>query len=557
MGVVGRGSQAKRALGCAVTAVGLLLCLPGQAASTAGSTEYRPITGQGNNQRNPSWGTPGIALLRGSTGSHYGDGISTPGGANRVSPRAVSNAVCAQTESLPNSFGLSDYLWTWGQFLDHDLGLTEGTNESFPIAMPKGDPFFDPESTGSKTMPFNRGLFDPTTGNTSPRAQINEITGFIDGSMVYGSSDSRSTWLRTFSGGKLKGSASPHGDLLPFNDGTVPNAGSPEKPDLSTSLFVAGDIRANEQPTLAIMHTLFVREHNRLAQDIATARPGLSDEEVFQRARRIVIAEIQHVTYDEFVPALLGEGALPPYRGYEPDTNPSLSIMFSGAAFRLGHTLLSPLIQRLNEDGSSIAEGPLSLRSAFFNATPPVLSQEGLEPLLRGLAAQRAQDLDIRVIDDVRNFLFGAPGDGGLDLISMNIQRGRDFGLPDFNTLRTEQGLRRKHSFAAITSNNRQAAALASVYANVSDIDPFVGLLIEDDMPDKIMGETLFAVLVDQFTRSRAGDRFWYERSLSSSDLAFVKDSSLSDIIKRNTSIRHLQKHVFFVRKHNSLASDE
>ena len=296
------------------------------------------------------------------------------------------------------------------------------------------------------------------------------------------------------------------------------------------------------------MHTLFVREHNYQAARIAAENPSLSDEQIFQRARRIVIAEIQAITYEEFIPALLGPGALRPDRGYDPAVNAGINQVFSTAAYRLGHTLLSTQIQHLDANGNSLPGGPLTLRDVFFNPTPPILENEGIEPILRGLAAQKAQDLDNHVIDEVRNFLFGFPGAGGLDLISLNIQRGRDHGLPDFNTVRVDFGLPPKTSFSQITSDPALAAELASVYGSVNNIDLFPGLLIEDHLPGMIVGETLYAILVDQFERSRAGDRFFYTRDLSGEELARVRMTRLSDIIKRNTTIRNIQNDVFFVR---------
>src|SRR5262249_49880471 len=160
--------------------------------------------------------------------------------------------------------------------------------------------------------------------SANPRQQINLISAYIDGNTIYGSNvgtdgtdaqhPDRPGWLRTHVGGRLKVSARPGGDLLPYNDGTIFNAGSARRPNYAAALFVAGDIRVNEQPTLACLHTLFVREHNYQADRIAAAHPGLSDEDIFQRARRIVIAEIQAITYEEFIPALLGPGALGPDR---------------------------------------------------------------------------------------------------------------------------------------------------------------------------------------------------------------------------------------------------
>ena len=514
------------------------------------AADYRPIDGRGANIEHPEYGASDIHLLLTNSGSHYADGISKMAGQSRPNPRAVSNGIFKQLESKPNKLGRSDFMWTWGQFLDHDLGLTEGNREPALIPVPSGDPAFDPQGSGLQSIPFFRAIFDPLTGlsGNNPRRQLNEITGYIDASNVYGSDYDRANWLRTGHGGSLKVTHTHDvGDLLPYNDGTQKNAGSPEVPNLSKELFVAGDIRANEQPTLAVMHTLFVREHNWQANRIAREKPQFKDEEIYQRARRIVIGEIQSITYNEFLPALLGEGVISTVAHYNPNVNPGIAAVFSTAAYRLGHTLLSPSIQLLAENGSPVAD-PIQLRDAFFDAAPPILSSLGIEPFLRGVAHQRAQELDNEVIDDVRNFLFGPPGAGGLDLIALNIQRGRDMGLPDYNTLRQDYGLPKMRSFKKITTDKTKASNLKQLYLSIDNIDPFVGMLCEDQMKGSMIGETLRTVLVDQFTRLRDGDPFFYTRYLRESDLEQVKKTRLSDIIKRNTVIHSIQDNVFQVQ---------
>lgn len=552
---IGTHRESRRALrigSWTAAALGSGLALAPSSYADDLAPEVRAINGNNNNLAHPDWGTPGSHLLREASGTHYADGISTMARPSGPSPRAVSNAVFPQQGLLPNHLGISDYIWTFGQFLDHDFSLTEGAafdgrTDAF-IAIPTGDVFFDPFGTGTQLMPFHRGLFDGSTGITTPRLQINELTSYIDGSNIYGSDDQRAAWLRSGTAGKLKVSHTAVGDLAPFNDGTQGNAGSPERPDLSTSLFVAGDIRINEQPTLACMHILFIREHNWQADRLAQAHPSWTDEQLFQAARRIVIAELQHIAIDEFVPALFGNAAgIGRYTGYDPNANAGVSAVFSTAAYRVGHTLLSPSIQRLDASGKSIAEGPLRLRDSFFAAAPPLVTAHGIEPFLRGVAAQKSQELDNKVIDEVRNFLFGQPGAGGLDLISLNVQRGRDMGLPDFNTVRQDFGLPRITRFSQITRNPALAAKLQQLYGNVDSIDPFAGMFAEDHFPGYNLGQTLVAVFTDQFRRSRAGDRFWYERILNEDDLETVRHTRLSDIIKRNTTIAQIQRNVFFV----------
>lgn len=274
--------------------IGLLLHVHAQ--------ENRSLDGHGNNQTNPDWGAAEEGFQR-VTGNNFGDGISTPGGSDRPNARDISNMVGAQEIFMPNEKGLSDFVWTWGQFIDHDVNLNDDhPTETFPIDVPAGDPAFDPASSGTVQIPMKRSEFDPTTGVGSiPRKHINEITAFIDGSAVYGVEDDRLVWMRSGVDGKLKVST---GNLLPFNtsDGEFGSSEDFNAPFMVVEpvgsldkFFIAGDIRANEQPTLAAMHTLWVREHNRLCDEFKAANPGWDDETLFQKSRKMVGAYIQAI----------------------------------------------------------------------------------------------------------------------------------------------------------------------------------------------------------------------------------------------------------------------
>jgi len=243
-----------------------------------------------------------------------------------------------------------------------------------------------------------------------------------------------------------------------------------------SSLFLAGDVRANENIELTALQTVFMREHNRIASNLASKNPTWTDEQIYQAARRIVIGEVQAITYNEFLPALLGAKALRPYCGYNPRVNPGIATEFSTAAFRFGHSMLDGDIERMNNDGTSTPQGSVALRDAFFNPTlldPTLPDHQGdVDPILKGAASSNAQEIDVQVVDDVRNFLFGPPGSGGFDLASLNIQRGRDHGLPDYNTLRQAYGLPRVTSFAQITSDPSLQKALSTTYASVTTSMP-------------------------------------------------------------------------------------
>ena len=513
--------------------------------------EIRTYDGTSNNLNNIEWGASFSNLQRLGEAS-YSDGVTSMVFTDRAGAREISNTIVNQApnESIPNNFGTSDYSWQWGQFIDHDIDLTDGSaDEPQDIPVPIGDPYFDPNSTGTAVISFNRALYDPDTGTDSNnvRQQENEITSWIDGSMIYGSDDERANALR-------EGSDSPYlatspGDFLPFNTGELTNANGPV-PDPS-SLFLAGDIRANEQVGLTAMHTLFVREHNRIARQLQQENPEASAETLFQSARRLVVAQIQIITFNEHLPALVGSNAIPPYRGYDPSVNPTIYNEFSAAAYRLGHSMVNDQILRVGADGQSIEAGPLTLAQAFFSAPQILQSNTAFESILRGLAAQEHQAIDVKVIHTLRNLLFGAPGSGGLDLTALNIQRGRDHGLPSYNDMRATMGLLPVSSFEEITDDIDLQQSLRDAYGDVSKVDLWIVGLAETPLSDQgsQVGELFQAIIVKQFTDLRDGDRFWYENYLSENELDRVRDVTLARIIRNNTAIgNELPDNVFYIR---------
>ena len=205
--------------------------------------------------------------------------------------------------------------------------------------------------------------------------------------------------------------------------------------------------------------------------------------------------------------------------------------------------MLSSTLVRLNPDGTEFEGGNLALADAFFS--PEEITEHGIDSLLRGLASNYAQEIDNMVVDDVRNFLFGPPGAGGFDLASLNIQRGRDHGLPDYNQARVDMGLAPVTSFSQITSDPVVASRLEALYGNVNNIDVWVGGLAEDHVAGGSVGELIRTVLVDQFERIRDGDRFWYQRTMFGEQLRRIENTTLADIIQRNTDITGLQDNVF------------
>jgi peroxidase len=495
------------------------------------------------------WGSANIPLLR-ELPAAYGssDRNNALGGTNRPSARKISNLIVDEPETIFNGRGLSTFVYIWGQFLDHEITLTPtGTTESVPIILPADDTIF------TENIPFTRSSVFPGTGNGTTRQQFNVNTAWIDGSVVYGSDQTRANWLRTFSKGKMKTSA---GNLLPWNTVTGQKSAAidPNAPDMANDgghtikTFVAGDVRAAEHPDLTSLHTLFVREHNRICDKLV--KSGMTnDEQIYQLARKKVGALIQAVTYNEFLPAL-GIN-IHPLSGYKPNARPDLTNVFATAGYRLGHTMVADEVLLFDNDCQPLDPESLELVDIFWN--PSVIEQYNLEPFIKGSAAHTQYETNIKINSVLRNFLFGSPNSPvrfGIDLASLNIQRGRDHGLPDYNTIRKFYTGSGATTFSNISSDPTLAANLQSLYGNVNNVDAWTGVLAEDLVGGTSVGKTVQAILRVQFENLRDGDFYFFEWDpfLPTEDRNEARNSHLTDIIKRNTKVTNLQSNPFFVQ---------
>jgi len=488
-------------------------------------TFFRPNDGIGNNFANPSWGASDTALIT-LAPLAYADSISSPA-ARTPNPRIISNAVSAISGPDPHPT-LSIITTWWGQYIDHTLAITSGGTEDFSFST-AANALEDPnETVFGATIPFTRAKFIP---NSSPRQHLTELTSFLDADNVYGKDGPREIALRTMDGtGHLKTSA---GNLGPFNTFGLENANeSTLSPD---QLFLFGDVRGNENVALIAFHVMFVRLHNILADEFVVELPQHAgqDEIIYQQARRKVSGIQQHIIFNEYLPRILGIYNPPEYTGYNPTVNPSILKEFSTVAYRaVGH----PSVQSELEIGNGMTT--LDLTTAFFNLGYVVTN--GIEGIIQGALNQNMKRITTEVVDDLRNTLFGPPsGLMVLDLIAMNIQRGRDLGLPDYNSLRIAYGLAPKATWADVTTNATLQTRLTSVYSTPSDADPFIGGLAEPPVSGGVIGELFARIVREQFIRVRDGDRFWFENdpSLRDEDIEDIKSYTLGKVIELTTGL--------------------
>ena len=480
------------------------------------------------------------------TEARYADGLGEL--YETTDPIEVSRQVFDQDGDMPSSANISTLFTTWGQFLDHDLSLTpEGHDEIIEV---------DAFAHGVGRSEFLEG-----TGESGPREFGNAVTWQIDASMVYGSNDVREDDVRSFEDGKLKVTDDPtstHG-LLPLANEDTFMAGDITSDD---PVYLAGDIRANENPNLLTLHTLFVREHNYWAEKLGEEHPEWSDQEIFEVARSIVEFSIQKITYDEWLPHLIGN-AVPQDLDHVPDVDGQVALEFSTAAFRFGHTLVSGHMPRLNDDGTVTEGGHLALMENFF--VTDSVKDGGIDSLIRGQAAEHAQELDTKVVDDLNFFLATPDGVAGFSLPALNLIRGADHGMGSYVDVRAQllgdidPETLDPTDFSIFTSDPQLQAELASVYDTVHDVDLWVGGLAEDNIEGTLMGPLFSFILTDQFTRTaQADDTFnLLDPRLEGDLLEEVLDSAtMSSVILRTTDIDLIQDDPFVVAPRGLMPSD-
>lgn len=306
---------------------------------------------------------------------------------------------------------------------------------------------------------------------------------------------------------------------------------------------------------------MWVREHNRLADELHSFNPHWSGDRIFNEVRKIVGACIQSITYEHWLPIIMGpEGMkmIGPYTGYDDQINPTISNEFATAAMRFGHTMIPPIVFRLDENWNPIQSGHLLLHQTFF-APDRLLKDGGMDPIIRGLLYNGIRDRSLNppLTSELTENLFAMAHELALDLAALNIQRGRDHGLQSY----TEYGYKfcglgksaHPKSFEDLKDRISRVdvlSGLRGIYGHPANIDLFTGGVLEDLLPGARVGPTFACIIADQFRRLRSGDRFWYEASgvFSPAQMSELKrsGSSFSRLICENAdNITNIQMNAF------------
>ena len=571
--------------------------------------QWRSVDGRCNNEMEALWGmarTPQQRILD--------NDYSQPGDLPRVASdgRPLPSARLVTTTAFvpgdtPNRKQISTLFMQMAQFIDHDIThtpatapeeacckvdqqgrkwrypndqeLREGHRECYPIEIPTNDTFWGPK--GRTCMEFSRADASPSIpkcSSSNGREPANAITHWLDASNVYGSTDEetlqvrdtqdRFAFLKASRSGGLGGKSHLPKCAREFGKKDIDACGEVCKEGNRQCVF-AGDFRVNEQPGLSTMHTLWVREHNRVAAQLIRINPGWDLERVFQETRRIVIATWQNIIYNEWLPIVLGQTymnsfslfPLKPGQGYAEDydssIDPRINAEFSGAAFRFGHSMVPGLMPVMRPSRTNLQ---MRLKDVFFD--PSLLADEGfVDGIMLGMALTEAPAWDGEFSNDLMNHLFEEEGDGsGLDLASLNIQRGRDLGLQGYNQYRkicASGKFREVRSFAELAQDGymskENVRKLSALYRDVDDIDLFVGGTLENPHKKALLGPTDLCIIGDQFSRFKIADRFWFENGndeesrFSPAQLNSLRETSMARLICDNTDIKEVQPLAFKV----------
>ncbi|XP_064425748.1 dual oxidase 2 isoform X1 [Mirounga angustirostris] len=529
------------------------------------SWEVQRYDGWFNNLRHHERGAAGFRLQR-LVPANYADGVYQALGEPLLpNPRLLSDAAMRGTAGQPSRRNRTVLGVFFGYHVLSDLVSVETPGcpaEFLNIHIPPGDPVFDPDRRGDVVLPFQRSRWDPETGQSpsNPRDLTNEATGWLDGSAIYGSSHSWSDALRSFSGGQLASGpdpAFPRNAQSPLLMWTAPDPATGQRGP--GGLYAFGAERGNRDPFLQALGLLWFRYHNLCAQRLAREHPQWGDEELFQHARKRVIATYQNIVLYEWLPSFL-QKTPPKYAGYSPFLDPSISPEFLVASEQFFSTMVPPGVYMRNAScqfqmvpykdfGSSPA---LRVCNSYWRRENANLnSAQAVDQLLLGMASQIAELEDRIVVEDLRDYWPGPGKFSHTDYVASSIQRGRDMGLPSYTQALMALGLDTPRNWSHINPHvdPQVLEATAALYnQDLSRLELLPGGLLESHGDP---GPLFSTIVLDQFVRLRDGDRYWFENTrnglFSKKEIAEIRNTTFWDVLVAVTNVdpSALQPRVF------------
>lgn len=552
---------------------------------------------------------------RGSIGEYFRVGKEGQGNLSLYNSmpneRLISNAISHMGNDFQlSSEGINQLTTAFEQFISHDISLTDAPPSSLtcdgrmliPI-IEENDPFYNKTNfcSFSSVDAANNKITEEVNGQIRSR---NLMTAWLDLNIVYGMSKNVSDSLRSFIDGKLLTSnlnipnvTMFERSLGGFTFDLVLNNYLPTLSQIPQGCFdaalqfpalqgdrlsVAGDCRVNRNEGLNLIHLLFLREHNKLAEELKEDYPNWNDETLFRKARALNIAKYQTVIYTDLLPSILSDKYQKRmgFYDYDPDLDASVSTVFAAAANRYGHSAIVDFNYGLDScarpirSNETLSRFPNAGTSGSDKTSTMIAYLGGPSASLRGKLYRKAKQTGHLIFSHFRN-LRTPPNPAGISFVTVDvnaveIRTGRQLALPDYNTVYEAYNgvsiydhpwcnslpndvIDDIWCFYVITSNRTLATDLQRVYGKVNRIDAIVGMMSEDRVQGSSLGRTTSALYVDSFRRLRDGDRnFVSARNLlnmgfRASTILEVMTTSMSDLLRRNFDDVWVQKNAFKV----------
>jgi peroxidase len=561
-------------------------------------SDYLP-DGSCNNLQMVDWGKTSRPFQRGPEGIRpLNATLGLP------SSRVVSNVIASLNgqEGPKNGYGINILETLFGQFINHDLQSTRRSPNARLIVLPPGDVLNNVTGTPYIGNGLWAIIFNDTELDTNGEV-INSQTSWLDLSTIYGTSESSDIRLRQPDGTLLTSQQYAckfpppfftqlpcpvedrvYFDALPPSILQVPSLGKPDinfppRPD-GTGVMNDADFRVNNNVALTLLHTLYIREHNRWVRYFKDTSPNLTGDELYRLAKKYTIAVYQRHVFEEYMPTIIPNipQRLSRYPGYDSSVNPDTSYVFDFGAFRYGHSAFETyrVVDRCNSSIRVVPQWYLDNvnpyqdihKFAFAGTSGPepflipdvLAAARSIENVWYSLIYSEGGKVDELVSDDLRNIGFGFfPG----DLFAFDIERGRLASLPDYYTIRKLFFGRYNfghHSrlngtvygavsgcpanlegstdadpiecFLGITSRTSLASKLKQLYGKISRIDTVVGLLSEDILPSYHLPTSIAHIVFDEYNNKRIADRLWYENQpFTAAEKSRIRRRSFSAIL--------------------------
>uniref|UniRef100_A0A182MHT3 Uncharacterized protein n=1 Tax=Anopheles culicifacies TaxID=139723 RepID=A0A182MHT3_9DIPT len=453
----------------------------------------------------------------------YDDGVyafrrSSTGGelpqAREISSRFHSAG--NRQESLDKTRSVA--LVQWSQFIEHDLAKTtvqtmaDGTDieccssdhgqllpryrhpSCKPMLVPEDDPYYRTYRATCLNYVRSALSLGRYGCHLGPANQLNQATNRLDLSQLYGSLANDTKLLRTGKGGRLQAQLYDSVEYLQeATNGRLCAADS----NLETVCYDSGDTRVNVNPYITLLHTLFLRSHNRLAKHLGLLQPSWTDEQLFTVARTVNTKLYQKIVR-EWLTAVAGEQATRDPRPTVGRGDDRVSNEFATAAIRFYNTMMPGEINN--------PLGSYDLEHLFYRPKD-LRKRDYFAHLVDSVLGQNAMSLDTAYVDDMAHMLFGVRN-VGLDVLALDIQRGRDHGLArytDYYTLCNGKPVTGWADLERVLKPDDLEIIRAS-YATVHDVDLIVGAIAEWPAAGATVGPTLSCLIREQLDNSLQAD---------------------------------------------------